>query len=83
MKNWYTTRDGVNLQHKSKPISTGKRIFLSEAQAKLHGSKVVKADAPKSVDDVGVKQEWFDYQSTISKDKPSPSNQGEPTKKEK
>ena len=66
MKSWYTTRDGANLQHKSQPVTNGKRIFLTEAQAKLHGDAIEKSEAPTKVEDAGVKSEYDEWQATQS-----------------
>ena len=73
MKSWYSTKDGASLQHKSQPIVNGKRIFLTEAQAALHGDKVEKSDPPQSADEAGVKtefEEWQRSQSAAEKGKP-------------
>lgn len=65
MKSWYTTRDGANLQHKSQPVANGKRIFLTEAQAALHGDAIAKSEAPTRAEDAGVKEEYDEWQSSV------------------
>ena len=74
MKSWYSTKEGASLQHKSQPIVNGKRIFLTEAQAALHGDKIEKSEAPKTADEAGVKaeyDEWQRGQSSAVKSKPN------------
>lgn len=85
MKSWYTTRESVNLQHKSQPIAKGKRIFLTEAQAALHGEKVEKSEAPKTANEAGVKaeyDEWQQSQSVKPTDKPNQKAEGRRQKAE-
>ena len=80
MKNWYTTREGANLQHKSQPISEGKRIFLTEAQAKLHGDAIDSVEAPKSADESAIKSEYDEWLKTnpqVSSSKPEPTENKE------
>ena len=72
MKNWYTTREGANLQHKSQPIKNGKRIFLTAAQARLHGDTISEAEAPTMKNEVGVSDEWDEWLN--AKGKTSSSN---------
>ena len=64
MKNWYSTREGVNLQHKSQSIEHGKRIFLTDAQAKVHGDKLELSEAPKTAIEAGVKAEFDEWRTT-------------------
>ena len=61
MKNWYSTRDGANIQHKAHTIANGKHIFLTEAQAKLHGDAIKKSEAPKNADEAGIKTEFEEW----------------------
>ncbi|MDJ0591126.1 MAG: hypothetical protein QNJ72_14210 [Pleurocapsa sp. MO_226.B13] len=64
MKNWYLTREAGNLQHRGLPIPEGKKIMLTEEQAKLHnkaGEKVVLTDAPKEAKEVGVLAEFQEW----------------------
>ena len=73
MKSWYSTKDGSSLSHGNVAIKPGQKIFITEAQAKLHGDKVEKSEAPTTSDDAGVKaefEEWQRSQSAAPKDKP-------------
>ena len=76
MKSWYSTKDGASLQHKSQPIVNGKRIFLTEAQAALHGDKVEKSDPPQSADEAGVKTEFEEWQRNQSASEPVKTSEG-------
>ena len=54
-------------------IKPGQKIFITEAQAKLHGDKVEKSEAPTTSDDAGVKAEFEEWQQSLSsapKEKP-------------
>lgn len=74
MKNWYKTREGATLQHKSQAITKGKRIFLTEAQAEVHGDAIEKAEAPSSAEESAIKSEYDEWcASSLRADVPSKS----------
>jgi hypothetical protein len=61
MRNWYQTKDGCSIQHEAQVISPGKKILLTEDLAALHnsiGKQVEKSEAPKSLEEAGIKAEW-------------------------
>ncbi len=58
MKHWYQTREGASLHHKNQLIAEGKRIFLTEAQAKLHGDKLENSKAPTKPEEAGINEEY-------------------------
>ena len=69
MKSWYSTKDGSNLSHGNVAIKPGQKIFITEAQAKLHGEGIEKSEAPQSADEAGVKtefEEWKKAKGNIS-----------------
>lgn len=68
MKNWYQNRMAESVNHRGQNIPEGKKVYLSEAQAKLHNArteKVAKTDAPKDQKEVGVLADWEEYQSSV------------------
>ena len=69
MKTWYQTREAGNLQHRSQVIPEGKKILLTEEQAKLHnkqGEKVAKCDSPTEEKEAGVLAEYQEWKSDRS-----------------
>ena len=67
MKSWYITREAGNLNHRNQIIPEGKKILLTEAQAKLHNTKsekVAKCEPPKEAKEVGVLTEWEEYKKS-------------------
>ncbi len=60
MKNWYLTREAGTLIHCGQGIELGKKIFLTESQAAIHGEKIEPCDPPLDLTEAGVESEWDD-----------------------
>ncbi len=65
MNNWYVTKENETLFHRDQAIETGKKIFLTEDQASLHGDKIEPCDSPAEEMEVGVKSEWAELKSEV------------------
>ena len=62
MKTWYLTREGAeDLIHKGHKIPAGHKIFLSDAQAKLHQNKIIKTEPPDSPQEAIILNEYFEH----------------------
>lgn len=66
MKTWYLTREGTgDLMHKDYKIPSGNKIYLSEAQAKIHANKIIKTEPPDSPQEAAILNEYFEYLQLI------------------
>ena len=72
MKSWYQNRMESGVTHRGQSIPKGKKVLLTEAQAKLHNSKqekVAKLDKPPTDSkEVGVLADWIEYEKSLKAD---------------
>lgn len=63
MKNWYQVKVKTGLTHRRTQVKQGQKIYLSDAQAKLHGeSKLSKTEPPKKAGEAAVKEDLAEYE---------------------
>ena len=64
--NWYLNREAGRVNHRGQDIPEGKKIYLSQDQAKLHNrssEKVAKCSAPTDQKEAAVLADWEIFQS--------------------
>ncbi len=64
MKTWYQNRMESGVTHRGQNIPKGKKVLLTEAQAKLHNGtqeKVAKTEPPKDSSEAGVLADWSEW----------------------
>ena len=76
MKNWYQNRMESGVTHRGQNIPKDKKLYLSDAQAKLHNGKqekVAKTKPPKDEKEVAVLADWEEFKASKSPLNPTTS----------
>lgn len=72
MKSWYENRMESGVSHRGQAVAKGKKVYLTEAQAKLHNrteEKLVKCDSPKAAVEAAVKADYDESEQANASNK--------------
>lgn len=62
MKDWYQNRMETGVSHRNYRVDQGQKIWLTDAQAKIHGDKVEKCPPPETLLDCAAPEDHLYWQ---------------------